>query len=92
MPGCVIEYAGQAGPDPRNYQVDFSKLARMVPGFKSRWNASKGARELYEAFKQTGLTFEEFQGRKFTRLKQLKYLLETDQLDNTLRWKIIKSN
>jgi nucleoside-diphosphate-sugar epimerase len=92
VPGCVIEYAGQTGPDPRNYRVDFSKLARMVPGFKSRWNASKGARELYEAFKQTGLTFEEFQGRKFTRLKQLKYLLETDQLDHTLRWKIINSN
>lgn len=92
VPGCAIEYAGQTGPDPRNYRVDFSKLARMVPGFKSCWNASKGARELYEAFKQTGLTFEEFQGRKFTRLKQLKYLLETDQLDHTLRWKIINGH
>jgi nucleoside-diphosphate-sugar epimerase len=92
VPGCVIEYAGQTGPDPRNYRVDFTKLARMVPAFKSRWNAYEGAKELYEAFRQAGLTFEEFQGRKFTRLKQLKYLIETDQLDKTLRWKNIKSN
>jgi nucleoside-diphosphate-sugar epimerase len=87
VPGCTIEYAGHSGPDPRNYRVDFSKLARLIPAFIPRWNARQGARELYDAFNQAGLTFDDFQGRKFTRLKQLKYLLDNSRLDSTLRWK-----
>jgi nucleoside-diphosphate-sugar epimerase len=87
VPGCSVEYAGTTGPDQRNYRVDFSKAGRLIPQFKPRWNARLGAQELYDAFKLFGLTADEFQGRKFTRMKQMKYLLETDQLDQTLRWK-----
>src|SRR2546428_11984010 len=31
VPGCRIEYASDAGPDPRCYRVDFSKLAQTLP-------------------------------------------------------------
>jgi len=87
VPNTEIEYAGEAGPDPRNYRVDFSKLARTLPKFQPRWNARKGAEELYAAFQRVGLTLADFQGRKYIRLAQLKYLLDTQQLDDTLRWK-----
>jgi nucleoside-diphosphate-sugar epimerase len=86
-PTCSIEYSGKAGPDPRNYRVDFSKLARAFPAFRPRWNALEGARELYAAYRTAGMTAEDFHGRKFTRLKQLKYLIETGRLDDSLRWK-----
>lgn len=87
VPGCRVEYAGQGGPDPRNYRVDFSKLARTVPGFKPRWNARLGAKELFSAFQRVGLTLDDFQGRKYVRLKQLKHLLSAGRLDSTLRWR-----
>ncbi len=87
VPQCVVEYAGQGGPDPRNYRVDFSLLARTFPGLRLQWNALRGARQLYEAYKQTGLTLEDFQGRKFIRLNQLQHLLSNGKLDDTLRWK-----
>jgi nucleoside-diphosphate-sugar epimerase len=90
VPGTSVEYTGQSGSDPRNYRVDFSKLARRVPAFQPHWNARKGAQELYQAFQLAGLTYEEFMGRKFTRLKQLKYLMENQSLDDTLRWKSVK--
>ena len=30
FPGCEVEYAEGAGPDPRSYRVDFGKLARAL--------------------------------------------------------------
>lgn len=87
VPGCKVEYAGQGGPDPRNYRVDFSKFASLVPDFRPQWNARLGAQELYEAFRSVKLSEEEFQGRKYVRLKQLKHLISEGYLDETLRWK-----
>jgi nucleoside-diphosphate-sugar epimerase len=86
-PTCSIEYCGKAGPDPRNYRVDFGKLERAFPAFRPRWNAWEGARELYAAYRAAGMTAEDFHGRKFTRVKQLKYLIETGRLDDSLRWR-----
>ena len=88
VPGCQIEYAGKEGPDPRNYRVDFSKLAKTFPGLKMKWNARLGAKELYAAIQDIRLTLEDFQGRKYIRLTQIKHLLESGNLDDTLRWNI----
>jgi len=75
------------GPDLRSYRVDFSKLERVVPAFRARWNARLGAQELFEAFKGIRLSEEEFRGQKYIRLKQLQYLLARGYLDGTLRLK-----
>ena len=87
VPDCTVEYAAQSGPDPRNYRVEFSKILRALPDFQPQWNARRGARELHDAFVQIGFSEEDFQGRKFTRLKQLSHLLEVGRLDESLRWK-----
>lgn len=86
IPSCSIEYSGMAGPDPRNYRVDFSKLGRAFPDFRPRWNALEGTRELHAAYRAAGMTAEDFHGRRFTRVKQLKYLVGTGLLDDSLRW------
>ncbi|MCS7048070.1 MAG: NAD(P)-dependent oxidoreductase [Verrucomicrobiae bacterium] len=87
IPGCEIEYAGTAGPDPRNYRVDFTRLAKTFPKLKLEWDARRGARQLFEAYRQHHLTLADLTGRRFTRLAQLKHLLTTGQLDDSLRWK-----
>ena len=33
VPGCELEFAGDASPDTRNYRVDCSKIARALPNF-----------------------------------------------------------
>lgn len=86
VPDCRIEYADQAGPDPRNYRVDFSKLARMIPEFQPAWNARRGAEEIYRAIQKVNLTQSEFEGKKYVRLKQLRHLMDTGQLNDDLRW------
>ena len=67
-------------------RVDFGKLNRVFPDFKPEWNASFGAKELYSAFQEVGLTLEQFQGRKYIRLTQFKHLLDSGRIDGTLRW------
>lgn len=84
---CSIEYTGEAGPDARNYRVDFTKFQRTFPAFKPRWDALRGAGQIYDAYRANRLTQEGFQGRKYIRLKQIQHLLDSGQLDESLRWK-----
>jgi hypothetical protein len=84
FPGCEIEYAEGAGPDPRSYRVDFSKLAEALPDATPSWTARDGARELLDAFRSIGLTSRSFD--TYTRLSRLKSLVETGSLDDELRW------
>jgi nucleoside-diphosphate-sugar epimerase len=86
VPGCTIEYAAGAGPDPRSYRVDFGKLSRTFPDFKPQWNASFGAKDLYAALLEAHVTLDDFLGRKYIRLAQIKHLLGLGCLDDALRW------
>jgi nucleoside-diphosphate-sugar epimerase len=86
FPGCAIEYAEDAGPDPRSYRVDFGKFASAFPDFNPQWTAADGARELRGAFERVQLSADAFQGDKYTRLSRLKLLTETGRLDDDFRW------
>jgi len=84
FPDCEIEYAEGAGPDPRSYRVDFSKLAETLPDATPTWTARAGARELLDAFRSVGLTSSGFD--LYTRLSRLKTLVADGSLDDELRW------
>jgi len=86
VPGCEISFAQDAGPDKRNYRADFSRIGRSLPAFEARWDAHKGARQLYETYKELGLRLEDFEGPRFRRIDQLKQLMETGNLGPDLRW------
>jgi nucleoside-diphosphate-sugar epimerase len=86
IPGSRIRYAPGGGPDPRCYRVDCGKLARAVVAFDPRWTVRRGVEQLYAAFKEYGLTSEEFLGARYLRLKQIKRLQNEGCLDATLRW------
>ena len=88
VPGCRVEYAPDAGPDKRCYRVDCSKILRMLPEYKPRWNARLGVQELYESYKKVRVTLEEFEGLKYKRVAHIEHLLNTNKLDETLRWKV----
>ena len=85
---CEVEMSGDATADPRSYRVDFAKLQAALPGFACQWNVKSGADQLARAYVSEGLTAAEFldEGR-YTRLAQLKRLLEEDALDDSLRWR-----
>ncbi len=86
VPGCAIEYAKDGGPDKRCYRVDSSKILAAVPGFQPVWDARKGARELYDAYRKVGLKLEDFEGPKYKRIDHIKELMKKGTLGPDLRW------
>jgi nucleoside-diphosphate-sugar epimerase len=86
VPGCEIAFAEGAGPDKRNYRADFSKISRLLPSFRPQWDARKGARQLYEAYKAIGLRLSDFEGPRYRRIDQIKELMASGQLGKDLRW------
>ena len=86
VPGCRIEYAEGAGPDKRCYRVDCSKIERTLPGFRPRWDARRGAEELYRAYRENDLTFERFEGADYKRLPRIRELLLAGRISTDLRW------
>jgi len=86
VPNSRIDFASDAGPDKRCYRVDCSKILRSVPGFRPNWSVRKGVVELYETYKSVGLTLEEFEGARFSRIKYLKKLIADGHINDTLRW------
>ena len=85
FPGCEV-VAGPPSADNRSYRVSFDKIATRLPGYQARWTAQAGAAELYRLFKRIDFDRETFEFRAFTRLKQLKYLQRTGQVDGDLYW------
>jgi nucleoside-diphosphate-sugar epimerase len=85
VPGCRLEFATDAGPDTRCYRVSFDKIARVLPDFKPQWDARKGAEQLYEAYRSSKLTLEEFEGPRYQRIGHIKKLIADGVLDNSLR-------
>lgn len=86
FPGCEVTL-GPSGGDNRSYRVNFDKINTQLPGFKCDWNARDGARQLREVFERIAMANETFEFRAFTRLKQLQYLIRTQQLDNEFFWR-----
>lgn len=86
VPGCEIAFAEGAGPDKRNYRADFGKIARVLPGWTPPWDARRGARQLYEAYRQIGLEVGDFEGPRYRRIDQIRALMAEGRLGPDLRW------
>lgn len=86
VPDCSVKFVEGAEPDKRNYRVDFSKYAQSFPRYALRWNVRRGVQQLYESYQKAGLQKGTYEGRKYNRIAQIKHLLSTGQMDQTLRW------
>ncbi len=86
IPGCEVT-VGESTGDTRSYRVSFAKIASGLPGFQAEWTARRGAEQLYELFKRIEMSKDTYEFRAFTRLKQLRYLQRTGQVDGDLFWR-----
>lgn len=85
VPGCRLEFASDAGPDKRSYRVSFEKIARVLPAFKPQWDARRGAEQLYDAYRKSNVTLEEFEGPRFQRIGHIKHLMANGLVDGRMR-------
>ena len=86
FPGCELSMGSSVG-DNRSYRVNFDKIHQQLPGFSCAWDAKKGAAQLREIFSRIAMDQSGFDFRAFTRLKQLKYLIATQQIDDQFFWR-----
>ena len=68
--------------------MSFAKIREHMPEFETSWTAERGARQLKAVFDRIGLTREMFEAAPFTRLRELKHLRDTGQIDETLYWTV----
>ena len=85
--GCTVTLGDSTG-DNRSYRVNFDKITNKLPGFSCDWSAEKGAAQLHSVFRQIDMSLDTYRARPFTRLKQLKYLIETMQIDDEFFWTV----
>jgi nucleoside-diphosphate-sugar epimerase len=85
VPGSRVSFAEGAGPDLRNYRVDFSKLAGTFPDLSLRWSVREGIGELIGAYAKYGLTYDDFTSSRFVRLRRIRELLSAGVVDEMLR-------
>ncbi len=89
FPGCELSF-GQNGSDNRSYRVSFQKIRERLPQFQCLWDAPRGAQELRQVFERIAMRNETFTSSTFTRLTRLRELLNSGQIDATLRWRSLE--
>ena len=85
VPGCSLSF-GDSSADKRNYRADFTKINTQLPGFACRWNVERGVAELLDIFARIGFDEDLYRFRGHTRLKQIRHLIGTGQVDDLLVW------
>ncbi len=85
VPGSTVSFADGAGPDLRNYRVDFAKLSDTFPDMSLRWSVREGIEELLGAYTEHGMSLGDFNSARYVRLRRIKELLAGGQLDEMLR-------
>jgi nucleoside-diphosphate-sugar epimerase len=85
VPRSEVTFAPDAGPDLRNYRVDFSKLTETLPDLNLRWTVRDGVSELAGAYARHGLSYDDFLSPRFVRLRRIRELVSASLLDEMLR-------
>jgi nucleoside-diphosphate-sugar epimerase len=86
FPGCEVTVGPSSG-DNRSYRVSFDRIHAELPGFRCRYTARDGARQLHEIFQRIQMPANTYQFRAYTRLKQIKHLQATGQIDDEFYWR-----
>jgi nucleoside-diphosphate-sugar epimerase len=84
MTGSPVTFAEGAGPDKRDYRVDFTKITEALPSFQPKWTVPLGIDQLFSDMTQLGLSADDFETR-YVRLAQISRLMEEGRMDNNLR-------
>jgi nucleoside-diphosphate-sugar epimerase len=81
--GAPVTFADNAGPDTRNYRVDFTKIRTKVAVFEPQWTVRQGIEEIWKDAHNHGLAKEDFDGPRYVRLERIQQLASQGRLDLT---------
>jgi nucleoside-diphosphate-sugar epimerase len=90
VPDCTVSFAPGAAPDIRDYRVDFSKIERELPGYQPEWTVRRGIEQLWAAYSDGAMTPELFDGAKYFRIRTVKSLIDSGEVNIELRRKVFR--
>jgi len=85
IPNSTIKYSETANKDSRSYRVNFDKITNIL-GFKTKWSLESGIKHIYDVIKKKDFSEEDFNDRKFYRVRYLKYLIENKKVNSNLEF------
>lgn len=80
-----VTFADNAGPDKRDYRVDFTKIHETLPAFAPQWSVPLGIDELARDMRTNTLSTEDFEGPRFVRLARIRELMGSGRMSDDLR-------
>ncbi len=83
VPGATVSFASDASPDRRNYRVNCDKIRRVLPSYQPQWTVRRGVEEIYAAYRDAGITAEQFFGPRWMRVLHLKDLMAAGRVDGS---------
>jgi nucleoside-diphosphate-sugar epimerase len=86
-----VTFAAGAGPDKRDYRVDFTKIKTVLPAFKPEWTVADGIEELARDMRRFGLSTEDFEGPRYVRLARIRELTSAGRLDDELHMQTVRA-
>jgi nucleoside-diphosphate-sugar epimerase len=86
VPDSKVEFANIADPDKRSYRVSFAKINKTLGAWRPKWNAVRGAGQIYDTIEALKLNADDFEGARYNRLPHLKMLIKDGYLDSAFRW------
>jgi hypothetical protein len=66
--------------------VDCNAIDRALPDYKPQWTVRRGVEDLVAGFRAAGLTPGDLRGPRFERIRHVRELIDTGELDRELRW------
>ena len=87
VPDSELRFAEGAAADTRCYRVNFDKAMSVLQHYQPEWSARRGVEECYLAYKQHGVTLEEFEGPKYQRLAHIQRLIAEGIFGTDLRFR-----
>jgi nucleoside-diphosphate-sugar epimerase len=85
LPECKVTFSADAGPDSRDYRVDFSKAVDVLGLPAVGTSVPEGIDQLAKTYLEHGLDIAEFNGSSFIRLNRIQQLLDEGVIDRSLR-------
>jgi nucleoside-diphosphate-sugar epimerase len=79
---------GKNDGDERSYRVSFEKIKSLMPEYDAAIDVESGAQELREIFEEIHFSRQDFDFPAYTRIKQLRELIQAEKIDAKYYWKI----
>ena len=86
VPGCVVSASATRARTSATTGSTSRKIETTLPGFSCQWDVERGVAELLDVFARIGFDEPTYRWRGYTRLDQIRHLLDTAQIDDDFFW------